>query len=166
MARAEPVDLGSLESPDLALVEAVPWVVAIEWQGGLEQVVLVRGEERQSVWSGARAWGPRIAVSEGGEVWLAWCGRAEEAGLATDIHLMRVGGELRRVSVGGERSCQPDLVLDGQGRPQMAWEEDRRVATWSEERGVELHSEAWLAVDPRCCGSRAVSGWPGTRSWS
>ena len=30
MARAEPVDLGSLESPDLALVEGVPWVVAIE----------------------------------------------------------------------------------------------------------------------------------------
>ncbi len=160
LRRAEPVELGQLESPDVALVQGEPWVVAIAWEDK-EKVLLFGGGTRELLWEGARAWHPQIAAGPEGEVWLAWCGREEEGPrgtLNTDIWLMKRGGEPRVVSSGEGRDCDPDLLVDGAGRVHLAWESEGRIATWSEQRGEEAHGEAWLARRPAVV-------WSGDTLW-
>lgn len=147
MGRGTPVDLGPLEAPDLAMKGGEPWVVAVDWTGQDEHIVLVHGDHRETVWSGARAWAPRIEVS-GDDVWLTWCGREGAVGLFTDIYLQRVGDTPERITAGEGRACMPDVVVDEGGQPHLAWESERGIATWSRESGVTHHAGGWLARRP------------------
>lgn len=136
VARTEPVDLGPLEAPDVALVEGQPWVVAVEWSGEQESILLIRGEERERLFSGERAWAPRIATG-GGQTFVTWVGRERGSGFDNRVYLHQVGVETRVVAE-GERHGNPALDVSDTGEPALAFERHEQVQSWTRD-GVEVH---------------------------
>jgi hypothetical protein len=81
---------------------------------------------------GVRAWHPRLAVGNGGQIWLAWSGadKPPKKGEHTkDIYLRRLSanklGKIYNISNSGGRSGNPDLAIGPEGVIHLVWEESK-----------------------------------------
>ncbi len=123
-------------SPTLALDAAGrPLVAWVRGDDGRERIRLRRLNAAgqlgvaQTVWSGARAWRPRLAAGAG-RLWLIWCGRRQAPSPGDHgrhVFARRLDGPrpgpVLRLSQGAGRACDPAAVVTGDGSLHVVWEQ-------------------------------------------
>jgi len=175
LLRAEPQDLARGTdhiAPHLVVTPSGQAVVAlVSIVDGRERIALHRfaaiaesAGPAELVSDGALAWAPRLSLGPDEALWLAWSGRDDEPSrgdLEREILVRPIGdvpGPITRLGLPGERSDNPDLIVDPQGFLHLVWEssDGRRSAVVYQQLGPdgaamgspEILSEAWLARRP------------------